>query len=206
MRFSFAFAFLAFIGVFVYAYITEITIQLPGQEAPFNEVVIENNQTPLMSEYYFGQQKQPPLAEPHLTQSEVEHWLNIVISESLTFDKQSFSAVSKNIRSYFTDAGLRQYGDYLKSSKLINTIRNNDYRMGVFVDSPPLLIQSVAVQNVYRWKYQIPVSMSLSPRRASAGSDVMNRKLFINVQIRRLERENDPSAIAIESWQVKSRR
>jgi len=173
MRFSFAFAFLAFIGVFVYAYITEITIQLPGQEAPFNEVVIENNQTPLMSEYYFGQQKQPPLAEPHLTQSEVEHWLNIVISESLTFDKQSFSAVSKNIRSYFTDAGLRQYGDYLKSSKLINTIRNNDYRMG---------------------------------RRASAGSDVMNRKLFINVQIRRLERENDPSAIAIESWQVKSRR
>lgn len=202
MRFSFAFAFLAFLGVFVYAYITEITIKLPGETAPFSELLVEDNSNSLLPN-----QLDLPLEKAHRTDKELKNWLNAVVSEALTFDKLSFSTTSKEIRPYFTDAGLKQYGNYLRSSGLIQSIKNNDYRMGVFIDSPPLLIQNMPIQNVYRWKYQIPISMSLSPRRiAKAGADTLSRKLMITVQIRRLKQGDDEGAIAIESWEVKSRR
>lgn len=201
MRFSFTFAFFAFIGVFVYAYLTEVTAKLPGDTAPFSELLIEDNSNSLLPN-----QLDLPLEKPHKTDKELKNWLSMVVSESFSFDKNNFSDASKNIRPYFTESGLRQYGGYLKSSGIMDSIKSNDYRMRAFVDGPPLLIENMAIKNIYRWKYQVPVSIGFSPRLPLNSPEITNRKLDIIVQVRRLKRGDDPSVVAIESWEVKARR
>ncbi len=205
MRFSFVFAFLAFLGVFVYAYFTEITIKLPKEVAPFTETLIGAQTTTILPE-----QRYLPLEKPHRGNKEIQNWISMVISESLSFDKQSYSATAKNIRPYYTNSGFRQYLNYLKAAGIIDSIRANNYRMSVYVETPPLLQNSLAIEGVYRWLYQMPVTVSFLPRGAShltyGNKDMINRKLTLNVQLRRVKRPTDPNVIEIESWTVTGRR
>lgn len=205
MRFSFVFAFVAFLGVFVYAYLTEITVKLPGDVAPFTETLIGARTKIILPE-----QRSLPLEKAHRTNKELQNWLSMVISESLSFDKQSYSGVAKNIRPYYTNSGFRQYLDYLKSADIINNIKSNNYQMSVYVEDPPLLQNSLAIEGIYRWLYQIPVTISFLPRNVGnltyGNKDMVNRKLTLNVQIRRIKLPDDPNALEIESWTVTGRR
>lgn len=205
MRFSFAFAFLAFLGVFVYAYLTEITIKLPGKTAPFTETLNDSRTNIILPE-----QRSLPLEKPHRTNKELQMWLNMVVSEALSFDKENFTSVTKNTRSYFTSSGFRQYLDYLKSAGIINSIKTNNYQMSVYVEEAPLLQNSVAIEGVYRWLYQMPVTLSFLTRGTSnltyGNKEMVNRQLTLNVQVRRVKRADDPNAIEIESWAVTGRR
>lgn len=205
MRFSFVFAFVAFLGVFVYAYLTEITLKRPGKVAPFSSTLIGARDDVVLPEQRFL-----PLEKPHRTNKELQNWLSMVISESLSFDKQSYLGVSKNIRPYFTNSGFRQYLTYLKSAGIIDSVKTNNYRISVYVENPPLLQNSLAIDGVYRWLYQLPVTVSFLPRGTSnlgyGNKNMVNRKLTLNVQIRRVKRPDNPNAVEIESWSVTGRR
>lgn len=205
MQFSFVFAFIAFLGVFVYAYLTEITIQSPGEIAPFTETLIGAKTNITLPE-----QRSLPLEKPHRGNKELQNWLSMVISESLSFDKQDYPSVSKQIRPYYTNSGFRQYLSYLNSAGIIDSIKTNNYKMSVYVENPPLLQNSLAIEGVYRWLYQLPVTISFLPRGAGnlayGNKNMVNRRLTLNVQIRRVKLPTDPNAIEIESWTVTGRR
>ncbi len=205
MRFSFVFAFFAFLGVFVYAYLTEITIKSPGENAPFSETLVSSQVKKIIPE-----QRTLPLEKAHRTNKELQTWLSMVISESLSFDKENYVETSKKIRPYFTNSGFRQYLDYLNSAGIIESVKNNDYKMSVYVENPPLLQNSLPIEGVYRWLYQLPVTVSFLPRTTSnlayGNNQMVNRQLTLNVQLRRVKLPDDPNAIQIESWNVTGRR
>lgn len=201
IRFSFLIAFIAFIGVFVYAYYTEITAYLPGEIAPFQETLVENNTNTLIPSA-----RDLPLEKPHRTDKELKNWTSMAVSKSLSFDKNSFKEVSENIRDYFTQTGYRQYQDYLTSSGITDSVRKNDYTMNVYVEQQPILMNGKTVEGVYRWLYQLPVTISFIPKNTvnliQDNDRIINRKINLRVQIRRVKKENDAGALAIESWKV----
>lgn len=196
-RFSFAFAFLAFLGVFVYAYYTEITLTSPGEVAPFTEQLIQDGSSTIEPE-----QRALPLEKAHRTDKELKNWINTVVSESLSFNKNSLSKVSEDVRVYYTNAGFKQYQEYLTSSGIIESVNNNGYQMGVYMEQPPLLLNGSSIKDVYRWLYQIPITVSFLQN----GQNIANRELTLRVQIRRVKLEEDPNAVQIESWTVSARR
>lgn len=205
MRFSFLFAFLAFLGVFVYAYVKDLTLKSVGEEAPFAETLLSEGQNTILPE-----QRALPLEKPHRTNNELQTWSSMVASEALSINKQEFGKVMNDIRPYFTQSGFRQYQEYLQSTGILQSINDNNYQMNVFVEEQPLLMNGSSMQGVYRWLYQLPITISFIPEGmagALVNTDrIVNRKINLRIQIRRIKTNTDPNALAIESWSATTRR
>lgn len=205
MRISFAFAFFAFLGVFVYAYFTEIMLELPGETAPFMAF-----QNPEGFSETLEEAQTLPLNSPHRTDKELKVWITTAVSEAMFIDSADLTKVKGAAQKYFTAAGWKQYEDYLRSSGILKSIRQNNYRMSIFIEEQPLLMNAVEMQGVYRWLYQFPLTISFIPRDAynllESRQDIVNRKMTLRVQLRRVRLPNDPDAIQIESWTMNSRR
>ncbi len=213
VRFSFVIAFLGFLGVFVYAYYTEIYIPSPDGRAPFFETTIdpsgEGKGIVMIPDKRFSEEKTISLENIHLSNKELQGWISMAVSESLSFDKDDYSTISKKVNSYFTKAGLQEYQDYLLSSNIIKSIKKNNYRMNVFVEQPPLLLNGSTIKGVYRWLYQIPVTITFLKRYEDGYVETkgaVNRKLNLRIQVRRIDIDGDFNAIQIESWDVTGRR
>lgn len=205
MRFSFIFAFFAFLGVFVYAYYTEITVKLPGDIAPFSETLSLSPTTQSLAEVH-----SLPLHKPHRTNKELQGWINTVVSESLFFDSDNYKEVQDVLKKYYTTSGFKQYQDYVASAEILKSLRQNNYRISVFVEAQPLLLNGQEMKNIYRWLYQLPITISYLPRNSNSllrnAKDMVNRKLTLTLQLRRARLPDDPDAIQIESWTVSGRR
>ena len=204
MRMSFAVAFLSFLGVFVYAYIAEVTFKSPGETAPFTETLIDDNANVILPD-----QRALPLEKQHRTNKELQAWTSMAVSESLSFDEDDYAAVSQKIRTYYTGEGFQQYQDYLISSGVIESLKKNNYRMRVFVEQPPLLLNGSTIKNIYRWLYQLPVTISFLPRDSYdplGRSGMINKQINLRLQVRRVKLPDDPAAIQIETWSVTGRR
>lgn len=204
-RFSFMVAFIAFLGVFVYAYITELMIKPPADNlAPFSEIVAEENGQALLSET-----RSLPLEKPHLTDKELKVWASRAVSEALTMTKATYVITGRDVRPYFTAAGIKQYQNYLQSSGIAQSVQSNQFDVSVFVEQPPFLLNGSAIKGVYRWLYQVPITMSFLPAGQggyNVGAQATNRKLDVTIQLRRIRLGDDPNAVQIESWSVKPRR
>lgn len=205
MRVSFAFAFFAFLGVFVYAYFTEITLENPGDTAPF-----VGNLTNQVSQKSLAESQSLPLDTAHRTDSELKEWITTAISESMFFDSTNYSTIKQQVSPYFTASGMKQYDDYLRSSGILNNIQQNNYRMSIFIEDKPLLMNSLEMEGVYRWLYRLPLTISFVPRNTvtlqESRNNIVNRKMNLQIQLRRVRLQGNPDAVQIESWNMSARR
>lgn len=205
MRVSFAFAFFAFIGVFIYAYFTEVMLELPGETAPFMA-----SQNPEGFNESLEEAQTLPLNAPHRTDRELKVWITTAISEAMFLESEDLTKTKAAAEKYFTTAGWKQYEEYLRSSGTLDSIRKNKYRMSIFIEQQPLLMNGVEIQGVYRWLYQLPLTISFIPQNTvdllSARNDIVNRKMTLRVQLRRVRLPNDPDALQIETWNMSARR
>lgn len=197
MRFAFLIAFLSFIGVFIYAYYTEVSINLPEDKAPFEETF----GSPLQSD-------NTSLERPHLTEKELKNWLSMAVSEALTFGRQDFGLVRENTLPYFTTAGRSALDSYLKDSGILASMSNNQYKLGIFIESPPLLLTSQEMEGVYRWLFQMPITLTFTPENQTGfGTDskMVNQPISFRVQIRRTPKSENSDGIQIEAITVSGR-
>ena len=77
MRFAFLVAFLAFIGVLIYASFTELSMEYPTKNVP-----VEIGSTLGAPDIGLTQEKNP-LESAHRSDSELKSWINTVVSEAL---------------------------------------------------------------------------------------------------------------------------
>lgn len=207
IRFSFVIAFTAFLGIFAYAFYTEVTYEPPGETAPFLNTMMREQESTNQS---LAEAQSRPLNEAHLSDREIKTWLNTVIAEALTFDSNSYTANKNNISLYMTKSGMQAYEGYLQSAGVLKSLRDSQYRMSVFLEGQPLLINSVVIEDVYRWLYQMPVTLSFIPLSTTDlnrnAGEIVNRKLTLRVQMRRVRLPDNPDAIQIESWDFSVRR
>lgn len=196
-------AFALFIGIFVYAFKTETALENVGQQAPFTETLRAHNDT-------LPSQRSITLDEPHRTPRELSLWVSERVSEALTFDAPNFDRQLQAASLYFSAAGFNEFKTYLEQSNLRATLSAGDQKANVIVEQPPLLLNSGAVEGVYRWLYEVPVTISYTPRQLRelrpdmAGTQ--SRKLTVRLQLGRLNDAAVGEGVRIESWAVSARR
>lgn len=75
------------------------------------------------------------------------------------------------------------------------------------MEEQSLLLNSTEVEGVYRWLYQIPITLSFTPNGSTrTGRDITNRKVMVRLQIRRVPNDVSEEGMQIESWNVTTRR
>ncbi len=199
----YVFAFLLFVGIFIYAFKTEMEMESVGEQAPFTNTLRANNDT-------LPPQRSITLDEPHRTPRELSLWVSQSVSEVLTFDARNFDAQLKKAQPYFSATGYKEYQSYLQQADIKNTLHHSDLKANVIVEEPPLLLNSGAVSGVFRWLYEVQITMSYTPRElrqlhpSSAGE--MTRQLTVRLQLGRHDDAAMGEGVRIETWSVSARR
>lgn len=202
-RLFYALAFLLFIGIFVYAFKTEMAMERVGEQAPFTETLRANNDT-------LPEHRSITLDEPHRTARELSIWVSERVSEVLTFDAPNFDRQLQTAGQYFSAKGYEEFKTYIEQSNLRATLSTGDQKVNVIVEQPPLLLNSGPVEGVYRWLYEVPVTISYTPRQLrELRPDMMagqGRKLTVRLQLGRHDDAAVSEGVRIESWAVSARR
>lgn len=203
MKFSFVFAFLAFITVLIYAYLLEVKRDETAENKVFQENYIAD---------MGGKEKivTTPLNQPHRTDEEVKSWITMTVSEAMTLNPTTIEATNVKIKPNFTQNGFSQYEDYLKNTNILESLRQNRNRMSIFTEDEPLLISKGLAGNNYSWLYQLPVTVSFMPLSQGRNSDLwaegLNRKIMLRLQVRRATIDENPQELMIESFNATGRR
>lgn len=191
-RFAFFVFFLLFIGVFLYAYRAEEKYEEIGESAPFAEQVTtveEGIDT-------------DSIEKAHRTRREMQVWIVEAVSELLNLNKQNKNEIFRDVRPYFTEAGFTQYQDYLKTDNMLADIDAGKIALGTIVDQTPQALNDGIIGGKYRWLYDVPVIMSLTPTQGPA----QNKRGMLRIQLGRTMDENNPAKIVVESWTMLPRR
>jgi hypothetical protein len=199
MRFSYVIAFAAFIGVFVYAYILEVERDEMQEKQSFQQAVIAD----------LGRDGLQNIAlnKPHRADKELKGWISGVVSEALSIDVRQFDKMKKNLDGYFTPSGMAQYQAYLESAGILQNLRDSNNRMRIFVEEQPLLLNGSDVNGIYRWLYQLPVTLSFQNNNSNDyNNNSVNRKIMLRLQLRRVPASEHVAEMKIESWTVTGRR
>ncbi|MEM9468597.1 MAG: DotI/IcmL family type IV secretion protein [Pseudomonadota bacterium] len=195
LRFSFLFAFVAFIGVFYYAYHIEVNAPPPEIEvAPFKETA-----QPVTSNAIVQIDVDAPLSKPHVTSNEIQNWLNTSVSEALTFAGRDYQDVLRAVRPYFTASGFSQYRSYLEQNNIKTQVGSGQFRIGIYFDQRPYVSNGVSFQDIYRWRAQMPLSISFQSR---SSGNMTSQKINLNLQVRRVEKTINKNGVQIDSWEA----
>lgn len=192
-----------FIGIFVYAFKTEMAMERVGDEAPFSDTLRADNDTLPVNRSLTPD-------EPHRTPRELARWVSESVSEILTLDAQNYDAQLQNAARYFSTGGLAEFQTYLRQADLKNVLSMSDLKANIIVEQTPLLLNSGPVNGVYRWLYEVPITVSYTPRAlrelTPSTRTETNRKLTIRLQVGRYDAAPNGEGVQIESWSVSARR
>jgi len=137
---------------------------------------------------------------------EVGMLLNDMIAESLTFDKTNFRKVITDARKNFTPEGYAQYSQFITNSGFEAALSSGDLHAGTYVDGEPVELGKGVYSDVFKWVFEVPVTLSLIPRNAETYRDdatkAQNRNFILRAQMARVNDPQDPNAVKIELWQV----
>jgi len=199
LRISVLGAFVAVLLLFVYAFFSDGTIFAPKIEhAPF----VERDENGNVLEAKFKEYK---LDAAHRTDGEISAWLSVIVSDALSFEIKNYSELAKRLRGEFTTEGFVQYQEYLKSSGIFNNLKDGNYRISTYIDQSALLLNDMALDDVYRWLYEVPITITFLPlgqTEYESGADIISRKMTLQAQIRRVNLPEDDGAVQIESWTI----
>ncbi len=195
----FAAAVLAFIGVFYYALWTEQDSKRPeNYTSPFGEgtgKAIVDVEEPAN-----------PLAAQHMSAGELGGYLPAAIANSLTFNKDTYKEVVADSKKYFTSEGYNQYVQFLTSSNIEQALIAQDLKMGAFAEEEPLNINHGVFDGAYKWVFEVPVTLSFTPRATEEDltqqAAPVNRRFLLRTQIARVVDPEDPGSVKIELWQI----
>jgi hypothetical protein len=203
LRLSVLGAFCAVVFLFVYAFFADGTIFAPKIEhAPF----VERDSQGRIIEAKF---KEYSLDKPHRTAGEISAWLSVLVSDAMSFELTGYADLSKELKKDFTREGFNQYQEYLKTSGIFDTLKDNGFRISTYIDQPALLLNDMEMDKVYRWLYEVPITITFLPigqAEYNSDTEIISRKMTLQTQIGRVNMLNNDAAIQIESWAISTRR
>lgn len=146
-----------------------------------------------------------PLDQPHRSAAALGEWLTQAISETLSFNADSYQDNLKLLAKGMNADALAQYNTWVNSSGILAALQTNGTQLNGSVEEKPFLTNEGPINGRYRWLFEVPVLISFIPRGATAldkqpSSD--DRKLLITVQIGRVAESQLPDHVMIESWAV----
>ena len=194
----------SFFIVLVYAFLTVAQFEI----TPSDNVEFVQDIRAEVSEK--GKENMISLDKAHVMDNEIQNWISMSVSESLTFNKDDLSEVVGNIKPYYTEEGFKQFEQYLLNSGIATSIRSGDFDMGVYIEEKPIFLNSSVIDGKFKWLYQMPLAISFFPKNAGNVAEnadrFVNRKVTLRLQITRAVLDDDPDRLQIETWTVLGRK
>jgi hypothetical protein len=194
-------AFMAFIGVFLYAMeIDKKNVPPEGMRLPLEGTIGK----PVVQQ---GNGTQPgPLEAQHMTTGELAMKLSDVVAESLSFTKANFVSNSSEAKKYFTETGYGQYQQFLKSASFEEALSSGNLQSAAYAEQEALEVTRGVYNGAYKWLFEVPVTISFIPSNADTYRDgqikAENRRVLLRAQFTRVADPADPLAVKIEIWQI----
>lgn len=143
-----------------------------------------------------------PLSEPHRITSEMADWVMGAVSDSMNLDGQGYRAMLEENKPSFDAAGYQQYLAFLQKNNVLKVLETGKFHVRSYVENTPLLLNEGAVNDHYRWLYQVPLVVSYIDKNAKGyrGVEPTNQRVTLNVQIGRSVAAKNPQGVLIESW------
>jgi hypothetical protein len=146
----------------------------------------------------------------HMSAPEIASLLDVMIAEVLSFTPSNYDRNTALVQNYFTPGGYAQYKQYLTTAKLGETIKTRQLQSGVFNERPPLEINAQVQNGVFKWLYEVPVTMSFISAHAETyrggATKPQNQRFTLRLQLTRVKDDKNPNKIAIEIWQMQAPR
>ena len=150
--------------------------------------------------------KEVPLNQPHRTSGEIGEWVTSIASDALTFEgKQDNELEGKKVN--FDTGGWSEYEAFLEAQKIKSVIDSGQYQLRSYVQDIPVLLNEGAVNERYRWLYEVPVHVSYLQRNLdsykNARVEPINRIMTVRVQVGRIADADNDMGLQVERWSGK---
>jgi hypothetical protein len=135
---------------------------------------------------------------------EVARWVEVIAVESLSLTPSNFDENTRLVKNYFTDSGYQQYQSYLSQTKFEEVLKQRGLQSGAILERPPLKANAMVQNGVFKWLYEVPVTLSFIPAGQTRGSAVnaQNQRFTLRLQLTRAADPQNPNRIKVEIWQI----
>ncbi len=146
------------------------------------------------------------LSQPHRNAVQVGEWLTRALSEVLTINPDStlLQVHFGRLKTGMSIQAINSYKKFLADNAVLDTLRTNGMLLSSVINDKPLLLNEGIVDGRYRWLFQVPVTMTYTPKGAVSLSspEVIHQNATLMLQVGRVT--DGVQGKAIETWQVKS--
>ena len=128
------------------------------------------------------------------------------MAQAFTFDSLSIDAHMGKLDTWFIPYGKQEFMAALQKDGLLESLRQQQQQIKAFIKTEPQLLNEGNFDGVYRWLYDVPVTISIMPSTMTtyAGRNKVTpitRNMVVRVQIGRTS-SGFSDGIAIERWTV----
>ena len=189
--------------LFAYAFQTSQTDAPPVEEdgvqyAPFADP-LDKTATP--------GQNALPLDQSNRSYLELENWVTIMVTNSLSFDAiQYYATLAQMRREYFTTEAYNDYQETLQRFGIATYLSQSGYETSVLIEETPALLNEGVVNGVYKWLYDVPVTVSYNRPNAERSELPQNVRAKLRMQVSRVQDDDDPLALRVDQWEFTPRR
>ncbi len=144
------------------------------------------------------------LSQPHRHKDQVAQWAAETVAQALSLDMLKYEEQHAALEELLTPAGLTAYEGFLEKNRILEVLQSNDMVVNSYVESFPVLTRSGAVEGYYRWRFEVPVTMTYLARSqvGVTGAAAVNRRMTVIVQVVHVGEGYGYDGMMIEGWNV----
>lgn len=140
----------------------------------------------------------PSLSEPVVTNSYIVQWASLASRTALNLDFLNYSKQLDDASVYFSDKGWSAFSSALKSSGLLETVKNKKLMMNTVVPTTPIIRFSGIVRGRFMWRISMPVLVSFG-----SASDQRQRIMNVSMIVSRVPALDTPQGVQIIDFEAK---
>ena len=127
---------------------------------------------------------------PHRSKEEVSEWLIKAISEVLSVNPAKYDEHKELLKTGMDLYAMNDFETFMQKSNILAVLKQNKLKLHSYVEEAPILLNAGAVDGRYRWKFEMPVTLSFLPHdvddyRTLANSRIPNQYINLKVQVGR---------------------
>jgi len=149
-----------------------IYMSVNRQEARYYATTTSGNVIPLQT-----------LNEPVVSDSYLIQWAALSVRSSFNLDFIHLQANLKSARKYFTNNGFTAFVNALKTSKVLQTIKDSKLVSSAVVTKSPVILNKEIIGGRYSWEVQMPVLVTYTSASASTQQELIATLMIQRVPV-----------------------
>lgn len=142
------------------------------------------------------------LRNPNLSDSAIVRWSANTVSQTMTFNFNTWSKTLNEARSNFTDEGYRGLREAFDRTHFIDDVIARRQLVTAVPSGPPVISQQGAVAGAYGWVVQVPIVITFS---SGVRSGDVSQMRVVTLRLQQVPTSDNVMGLAIAQWKSETR-